>query len=165
MFLYVSQALCTGFSSLPASWHWATVASKTPKTPHLPCFQHFGPSKTPHLPYFGPLCARRGLLGAPGALEWAARAPSRCPLGTRRCCSSPHSVAPERSKGLLELPFGAPERSKGLLQPPASTRCPRCARRGCSSLLGAPCARTTAFRVPARAAGSRATSWVIECSR
>ena len=60
----------------------------------------------------------RGLLGAPGALEWAARAPSRCPLGARRCCSRPHSVAPERSQGLLEPPFGAPERSKGLLQPP-----------------------------------------------
>ena len=90
--------------------------------------------------------------------------PARWPRRARMRCSSPHSVPPERSKGLLEPPLGAPRalkraararsvpqgRSNGLLEPTlgapralegvarAATRCPQGARRGCSSLLGAP---------------------------
>jgi hypothetical protein len=100
-------------------------------------------SKTPHLLCFGHLGARRGCsspLSAPGALEWAARAPTRCPQSAPRGCSSPHSVPPGRwrSKGLRK-----PARCPRMLQvaAQASARYPMCAQSGisspCSVLQGA----------------------------
>ena len=73
-----------------------------------------------------PLGRSKGLLeaplGAPGALEWAARAPTWCP--------------PKRSKGLHHPPLDAPRALEGAARAPA--QCPEGALRGCASLLGAP---------------------------
>ena len=99
---------------------------------------------------------------APESARRSCSRPRSVPQGARMGCSSPRSVPRGRSKALLEPPLGGPRAlewaaraptwcprmRKGAV--PASTRCSRCARRGCSSLLGAPCVRRTAFRAPAR---------------
>ena len=100
--------------------------------------------KTLHLPCSGHLGAQRGCSSL-----------HLCTWGARMGCSSPLSVPPRRSKVLLEPQLSGPRALEGAARAsiwcpralkgaaPASTRCHRCARRGCSSLLGAPCARTT----------------------
>ena len=61
--------------------------------------------------------------------------PARCPRGARMGCSSPHSVPPERSKGLLEPPLGAPRALEGTAQ---ACSVPQDAPSGCSSLCSVP---------------------------
>ena len=70
------------------------------------------------------------LLGAPKVLERAARAPARCPQGTRRGCSSTCSVPQGRFRGLLK-----PAQCPRMLQVAVQASClyHRCAQSGISS--------------------------------
>ena len=82
-------------------------------------------------------------LGAPRALEGAARAPARCPQGARSGCSSLLS-APGCSKWLLKLLLGTPCALRAAFRAPA-----RCCR-GPSSYLLYHCALEKAFENAAR---------------
>ena len=109
-------------------------------------------SETPPLPCFGHLDARkyrtcRAL--ATRALEGAARGPARCPRGARmgrssrhlvpqnarRGCTTPRSMPPGHSKGLLEPPLSAPRALSGAAQ---ACSVPQAASSGCSSLFSVP---------------------------
>ena len=90
-----------------------------------------------------PLGRSKGLLeaplGAPGALEWAARAPTWCPQNARRGCTTPRSMPPGHSKGLLEPPLSAPRALSGAAQ---ACSVPQAAPSGCSSLCSVPPVRS-----------------------
>ena len=141
MFSYESRALWTRFGGLRASW------------PLGPIWLENTENTAPAV-----LSALRPLENTAPAVLWPlvrSQGPARCPGGARMGCSSPLSVPPRRSKVLLEPQLSGPRALEGAARAsiwcpralkgaaPASTRCHRCARRGCSSLLGAPCARTT----------------------
>jgi hypothetical protein len=133
------------------------------KTPHLPCFGHLGArkhrtcralatwaldragpagSKTSHLPCFGHVGARMGCSSPrsvpPERSKGLLNPPARCPQGARRGCSSPRSVPPGRSKRLLK-PAQCPRMLQVAAQ--ASAWYPMCAQSGisspCSVLQGA----------------------------
>ena len=90
-----------------------------------------------------PLGRSKGLLeaplSAPGALEWAARAPTWCPQNARRGCTTPRSMPPRHSKGLLEAPLSAPRALSGAAQ---ACSVPQAAPSGCSSLCSVPPVRS-----------------------
>ena len=143
---------------------WALEGAATWPRKHRPC--HALATWTPEnsAPAVLWLLGRsKGLLeaplGAPGALEWAARAPTWCPQNARRGCTNPRSMPPGHSKGLLEPPLSALRRSQGLLKP---ARCPRRLQVGAqASAWYPPCVQSaisTTCLVLQR--GARATSCV-----
>ena len=145
MFSYVSRALCTGFPGLPASWPLGPLWPRKHRK-HRTC-RAFNTSalrkhRTCHT--LGPwalagACSvpqgrSNGLLepplGAPSALEGAARAPTRWPQSARRGCSSLHLVLPSVPRGCSGLHSVPPVCSQGLLKP---ARCFMCVHYGISS--------------------------------
>ena len=92
-------------------------------------------------------CRASGHLGA--RKHRTCRALTTCSSPHARMgCSSPYSVAPECSKGLLEPLLGIPRVLERAVRAPA--RCPQGARRGCSSTSSVPPGRSKGLLKPAQ---------------
>ena len=138
MFLYESRALRTGFG-VPSSFvaTWANMARKHRKHRTCRAFSTSAPRKHRTCRTLAP-CALAGAcsvprgrsnglleppLGAPSALEGAARAPTQWPQSARRGCSSLHLVSPSAQRGCSSFNSVPPVCSKGLLKPARCTMC------------------------------------------
>ena len=111
-----------------------------------------------HRSHFSAQNACSSPLGASGVLEWAAPAPARCPQSARRGCSSPRSVPPGRSKGLLEPPLGATRALEGAAQ---ACSVPQDAPSGCSSLCSVPHVRSERHLEPLLGAARGSSSYLL----
>ena len=140
MFPYGCRALAHAFR---ASWlrtrflssvaAWATVASKTPKTPHLPCFQHFGTRKHRTCRTLAPWALQGA---APGFLRGHLGAPRGCPrvssrpLGRSKGLPRVPSRALWARKGCPRVPWRVQSARNGSHRVPSGSRCTRNGRRG-----------------------------------
>ena len=135
MFSCLCRAFGLGFGALGLCSTWPRKHRK-----HRPChaLATWTPENTAPAVLW-PLGRSKGLLeaplGAPGALEWAARAPTWCPQNARRGCTTPRSMPPGHSKGLLEPPLSAPRALSGAAQ---ACSVPQAAPSGCSRLFSVP---------------------------
>ena len=136
MFSCLCRALAMAFRALGLCSTWPRK--------HRPCraLATWTPENTAPAVLW-PLGRSKGLLkaplGAPGALEWAARAPTWCSQNARRGCTTPRSMPPGHSKGLLEPPLSAP---RALSETAQACSVPQAAPSGCSSLFSVPPVRS-----------------------